>query len=287
MNLITPTAELWQQKQGLQGMYDHIERCARVCYRSENKGNITSEEFVKGLIKREHYRPIEFGTIVFKASELHEWLDNNNAIMSPYTKVKDGYLITNLRWLIETTKDYTDSYEDILAEWSIWNVDVNQYRPTIHWHISRGIADEFRTHVSLSSLMESTRYVNYNRVGANGLKDLNNKNNHIDFIIPSWYNPNALNSHEIETAFGNLENTFAYCERAYSNMIDKGFKPQQAREVLPLATATHLVQCGFNKAWNNFFNQRCSPSAHPDSQYISKQAKELFATIKFNEIQNN
>ena len=267
MNLITPTTKLWQQKQGLQGMYDHIERCARVCYRSENKGNITSEEFVKSLIKRGHYRPLEFGTIVFKVNELPQWFDYFESyrtdILCPYVLIDSSHFVTNLRWLIEICEGENDSWEEILEEWADWSIAPHIYRPTVHWHISRGIADEFRTHTTISSLMESTRYVNY-------------KNKGLEFVLPTWC-----------VGEGVITETFDFIERRYKQMISEGKQPQQAREILPLATATHLVQCGFNKAWNNFFNQRCSSSAHPDAQYIAKQARELFATMKFNEIQNN
>lgn len=271
MNIIEPSVELWKQGSGIQGMYDHIERCARICYRSENKGKVTSEQFVKALIKNRHFRCCEFGTVVLASPKnLYKkaiwWL---RSVFNPWVKrdKKNHFYITNLRYIIE---HYPKNWEEQIA--NMVDVDVNQYRPTIHWHVSRGIADEFRTHVMLSSLMESTRYVNYHRVGNDGMKNLNDKNNHMDFVIPSWYNPNNND--------GILERAWVNVEERYSEMIEKGYKPQQAREVLSLSIATNLVQCGFRDAWDNFFNLRCDKAAHPDAIHIASKAIVMFNYLK-------
>ena len=39
MRIIKPSFEIWDQEEGLEGMQTHIERCGRVCYASEPKGN--------------------------------------------------------------------------------------------------------------------------------------------------------------------------------------------------------------------------------------------------------
>lgn len=79
----------------------------------------------------------------------------------------------------------------------------------------------------------------------------------------------------------------AIIEKNYYKMIEDGFKPQQAREVLPLSIATNLVQCGFQDSWENLFRQRCDKAAHPDCQLIAIKAKKLYDTMLFNHIQSN
>lgn len=277
MNLIEPSVELWQQSDHVQGLYEHIERCARICYRSVNKGNVTSEQFVKGLIKRRHMRPLEMGTLCFSFGTFPDW---NEKVESPWFKECNGWLVTNLRWLIEHAPFNWEMYVMISDQQGGLNPNLtNYYRPTFHWNISRGIGDELRTHVTLSSLMESTRYVNYHRVGKDGMKNLNDINNHMDFVRPYWHNPN----------FGDIgfESTLAYIEDSYSKMIENGLQPQQAREILPLSIATNLVQCGFKDSWENLFLQRCDKAAHPDCQLIATKAKELYDTMLFNHIQSN
>ena len=253
MKLIEPNVEIWKQESGIEGMYKHIERCARVCYKSENKGNVTSEQFVKGLIQRKHMRPLEFGTLCFSLGTFPDWKEKTE---SPWFKECDGWLITNLRWLIEHAPFNWEMYIMNSERQGGLEADlVNKYRPTLHWNISRGIADEFRTHVTLTSLMESTRYCNYSKDKFGG---------EITFVNPYWH-----------TKKDNFDDVLKETENYYLIAIKGGLKPQEAREMLPLCVATNLVQCGFNDSWDNFFNQRCDKAAHPDAQLIANKAKEL------------
>ena len=55
MRLIRPSAEIWTQEAGISGIYKQIERCARVCYKSEDKiGEGTAKKMVEMLTKRGH-----------------------------------------------------------------------------------------------------------------------------------------------------------------------------------------------------------------------------------------
>lgn len=63
-------------------------------------------------------------------------------------------------------------------------------------------------------------------------------------------------------------------------ICDKGWKPQQARQVLPNATKTELVMTGFESDWEGFFKLRCSGAAHPDAQKLANELKELLINVK-------
>lgn len=275
MNIIQPTVEVWRQEPGVEGLYRHIERCARICYRSENKGNMTSEEFVKKvLMKREHGRPLEFGTVTMRIN----WDDPDCMDMrrlsfaNPWVIERDGHIITNLRLLIERSPDRWQHMLTHYLEVDRPTIDPNVYRPTFHWHISRGIADEFRTHVTLSSLCESTRYVNYDKKG-------------MDFVRPTWYNDKG-DTYDCTRA-RRFRDMCATLELAYKECLDNGHKPETAREVLPLSIATHLVQCGFDIHWENFFDKRLATDAHPDARYIAKKAKEISKFDFYEGLSNN
>lgn len=69
MRLIKPSFEILEQKPGLDGLLQHIERCGRTCYKSEDK--ITEEsapKFVDMLVKRGHTAMVEHGTVYLKYS---------------------------------------------------------------------------------------------------------------------------------------------------------------------------------------------------------------------------
>lgn len=135
--------------------------------------------------------------------------------------------------------------------------------------------------------------------------------NGLTFIIPSWVddipNNTALNGleetfdfvwsdltkQEVKLKVSEYTKTFLYTlinsELGYLNLIENGYKPQQARQVLPNALKTELVMTGFLSDWTHFFELRCASSAHPDAQ---KLAKELLVKLhemypsKFDELYN-
>jgi len=133
---------------------------------------MTSEEFVKKvLIKKDHGRALEFGTLCFKHPRNREktHLIAQWSGYCPWVRydAENEVLVTNLRFVVELFPNEFE-WESLLN-----SIDPNQYRPTLLWHISRGIADEFRTHGMLSGLMESTRWCNYQKKG-------------LDFMLPRW-----------------------------------------------------------------------------------------------------
>ena len=57
------SAEIWKQEPGLHGIYEQIEKAARVCYQSQDLIKAGSAELiVKGLIKNKHTAMLEHGT---------------------------------------------------------------------------------------------------------------------------------------------------------------------------------------------------------------------------------
>jgi thymidylate synthase ThyX len=55
-------------------------------------------------------------------------------------------------------------------------------------------------------------------------------------------------------------------------------QPQEAREVLPLSTATEVVYTGFEEDWKHFFDLRyreTTGKAHPDMKQIATMAHDL------------
>ena len=68
-------------------------------------------------------------------------------------------------------------------------------------------------------------------------------------------------------------------EYCYNNLIRKGWKPQQAREVLPLATKSQLIHTAFVDDWKHFFALRAdgvSGPPHPNASLLAKPLKEEF-----------
>ena len=207
-------------------MYQAIAKAGHICYASEKEGD--EEVFVQRCIKMGHMRPLEFGTVYLNLPM--DFTDIQFYFNDPYTKVLDCfpyyYVTTNYRVLVE------HGHLDDLKYWSE-PTEYHYKRHTILWeHIARDIADEFRTHTGLSSLMQSTRYCAYNK---------DKFGNQLTFIKPSWvshcdYYAMKEDEREIFRAFENAENH-------YIRLMNKwGWSAEKARKVIPLGLATTYIQ---------------------------------------------
>lgn len=291
MKLIKQSFEFINQTDfSLVGIKKHIERCARVSYKSENKITDTSyEKFVNMLESRGHDRPLEFGTVYLSRTAQKEdnmaWLDKYT--YSPWSKFSFGNGSTRIDgklWnTIYVTTNYRVIVENHLEEDLKYLCEPTEYhykRYTAHMVLDRGVMDEFRTHVGLSHLAESTRYCNYSK---------DKFGNEITFIKPCWCNipegdygtpdyiPDRLP--RMGATESGLIDALQYAEYYYFFLLSEGWTPQQARSVLPLGIKSELISCGFEDAWKNFFYRRDAPDAHPMAQEIAKPMHE-----KFNEL---
>ena len=103
---------------------------------------------------------------------------------------------------------------------------------------------------------QSTRYCNYSK---------DKFGNELTFCIPQWIDEKELSkigpykrvirkkdASSTEIWITSLLN----CEEDYLELINQGWKPQQAREVLPLCAATEAVYTAFVEDWQHFFDLR-------------------------------
>ena len=291
MKLIKQSFEFINQTDfSLVGIKKHIERCARVSYKSEDKITDTSyEKFVNMLESRGHDRPLEFGTVYLsrtsKKEDNMEWLDKY--AYNPWSKFSFGNGSTRINGELRNTIYVTTNYRVIKEHH--WEDDL-QYlceptehhhkRYTVHMILDRGVMDEFRTHVGLSHLAESTRYVNYSK------KKFGSR---ITFIKPCWcnipegdyntldYTPDRLP--RMGASEAEFIHALQYAERYYFYLLSEGWTPQQARSVLPLSIKSELISCGFEDPWENFFKRRDAPDAHPMAQEIAKPMHQKFIEL--------
>lgn len=273
MKLIKQSFEFINQTDfSLVGIKKHIERCARVSYKSEDKITDTSyEKFVNMLESRGHDRPLEFGTVYLTLRG-----DDTDALRNifiyaenPWTKIRKQVIKAeydpNIRVVLNyVTTNYRVIVENHLEEDLKYLCESTEYhykRYTAHMILDRGVMDEFRTHVGLSHLAESTRYCNYSK---------DKFGNELTFIQPCW-----------DIRGSNYIDFLQHAEWGYFRMLKNGWTPQQARSVLPLGIKSELISCGFKDAWENFFKRRDAPDAHPMAQEIANPMhKEFFKLTK-------
>ena len=153
----------------------------------------------------------------------------------------------------------------------------------------------------MSFAQESTRYCNYSK---------DKFGNEITYIIPAfveldeasynwigfnygdtskywcgWKKKEEPSSVEEDSSLGReIKNRMKYhwflkaledCEVSYLNLINQGYTPQQARQVLPNALKTEIVVTGFDSDWKHFFDLRyfgTTGAPHPDMKLLAEKA---------------
>lgn len=266
MRVINASVQEVKQAPGIRGIYQHIEKCGRTCYKSEDK--ITEDsamKFFQGLVNRKHFAMLEHGTVYFKFPffpnyEVQEAISKVMNSKYSFTKVGEDeylYVTTNMRVLMENVPNMVDYllYDYALEEAS--NNHIKKY--TAKFTISRGIANEFVRHRVFSFAQESTRYCNYSKDRFGG---------ELTFIRPEWLNGEFM-GHEESIWL----NAMAMSEDYYFDLVNIGVKPQNARGVLPLDLKTELIMTGTTDQWEDFWNLRMreiTGPAHPDAKAIAE-----------------
>ena len=120
-----------------------------------------------------------------------------------------------------------------------------------------------------SFTQESTRYCNYSK---------DKFNNEITFIQPSWCENIEESKWDVRNITPEMivHDSLIRAERNYNLLIKEGWKPQQARQVLPNALKTELIMTGFVSDWKHFCELRCASSAHPQARELAESLYSEF-----------
>ena len=265
MILIDPSVEYLPQAPGIEGIYKHIEAVARTCYKSEDKITETSAEpFVNRLMKSQHYAMLEHGTVYLTVPRDYDKDFFAFVKYSPYTMVtyrKDDanvYITTNLRVLAEHKAMY------LLDKFLCEPTEYHTKRITLKFITDIGVSREGNRHRRFSIAEMSTRYCNYSKDKFGG---------ELTFIKPTWYS-----QVDSDIASYHFRDALQFAEDQYLNLIKLGWKPQQAREVLPLSTATEVVYTAFEDDWRHFFDLRYRGTTgvpHPNMQKVATLAHDV------------
>lgn len=295
MKLIKSSFEILEQPTGEEGMYKQIEKVGRVCWKSENKITEDSyKKFIEMLKNKQHFSVLEHGTVYLQYETVKSGI---NPLTKYYhnkyseAKTKEGAIeetirllvTTNLRVLVEN--NWLDDLKYLCEP-----TEYHEKRITVKFTMDRIGSQSFCRHRVFSFAQESTRYCNYSKDKFGG---------DVTFIIPSWVNEEALpkgtiiNHDDMGDLIGeyyfhltgkeepyfkpweitpemNFIASLQISEQLYLELINQGWKPQQARSILPNSLKTELVMTGFVDDWKHFFELRCTSSAHPQARELAE-----------------
>lgn len=134
---------------------------------------------------------------------------------------------------------------------------------TVKFICDRVVSHELVRHRLASFSQESTRYCNYSK---------DKFDNQLTFIQPLWVSDEDINNY-----FNNSLTEERSCiwledmsrsEESYLMLLSLGWKPEQARSVLPNSLKTEIVVTANFREWRLIFKQRTSEKAHPQMREL-------------------
>ena len=116
-----------------------------------------------------------------------------------------------------------------------------------------GVARELTRHRLATFAQESTRYVRVNDLGV--------------------IEPPGLEGQDLLE----WDRCVQRAERGYLALVSNGVRPEIARSVLPLCTATEVVCKANFREWLHILSLRTAPAAHPQMRTLMGEAQRLLA----------
>lgn len=309
MKLIRQSYEILGTPKSLYEAWEFVAKAARNCYQSEkSKPDESEEQFCRRVLlkgkdttsmsktemEQFHLSPFEFG-VVYLTITLPRKAWNKEIVdkyyKNPHSKCNNTfddfdytyYITTNLRVILENH----------------WESDlIYAGKPTEH-HIRSccfriitniGILGELRTHeYALSFTAESTRFCNYSKGKFGG---------EVTYILPKWVENESYSDYLciedtghwdantfyrlpyqpviISAALGGLQTA----ERHYLTLLEQGWTPQQASLVLPKATKTTIMMCGYEEELEHVFHLRADGVSGPPHPQMTEIMKPMYNDYK-------
>jgi thymidylate synthase (FAD) len=210
------------------------------------------------------------------------------------------YITTNMRVIMQghyaTDKEAWEHGYDknwLKDVYDFWcePTEFHDKRRTFTMWMSRGCTDDNRTHITMSSICESTRFCNYSK---------DKFDNELTFIKPYWIPEEAfqawenLYNEQTDYFFPSSKSeltkeekikrhyefeflcSMLYEEREYMKNSRYDLQPQQLKRLFPLGAKAELRLCGFDDAWQNFFWRRCDNHADPECAIVANKIKSMY-----------
>lgn len=301
MKIIQPNVEFIPMPTDKASLLKHIERCGRVCYKSEDKiEEGSAEKFIAGIIKRGHEAVLEHGAIVLKI-RVRDWAVTQNDIQLLETdsdfrsflrftfdelrpivsgnirawrdflyahRCRFKYIPTFAKWMVKSYPELFPEFLDCVDETDFINV-----KPPVELYPADLVtANEKLNHQYQTLLFTCDRGVSHEMVRHRPSSFCQESTrycnygkdgfgNQITVIQPCYLVPNSSGQ--------NLwEHACKVSEKVYFDMLDRGFTPQEARAVLPNSLKTELMMTAHMGEWRHVINLRCSKAAHPQARQV-------------------
>lgn len=274
MKLIYPYAEIWNEHDHI----SHVAQCARVCYASESDSKESNERLVKSLENKGHLS-------MFRHESRYFIIEKKNfpAYKTIYNYIREykhcpyiQYKCNNGVIYISTNGNFYRDETALQALIYTYEVDANIFDNTEIGHslmrytfcvVTQISTSRELNRVSPNNIAEqSTRYVNFGKKGG------------ITICLPRWWDDSSKFKKFIYKTY------WKSCEIMYNIALRFGMKPQDAREFLPLCTATKCVYTYSIDEWQHILDLRLRGTTgkpHPNAQIIAGYIGILLSDLNY------
>ena len=305
MKILQADCEHIARGYGYEDTLKHIERCGRVCYKSEDKiTQGSAEKFVKSVIKRGHEAVLEHASFIVDVShpvyrdlrERIEMLEDSIGFQS-FLRFSADWKIDRfiVSGNVRAWRDFLRAHGRMTPKWSLPNfmedflksqgilfedileeVAVSQYR----WVDSRFnlitpaelVTDrEKLIHWEETYLFTCDRGVSHEIVRHRPAGYCQESTRYCNYGLNgevAVIKPSFLE--EDTPAYHHWENACKVAEHDYCNMLINGCTPQEARAVLPNSLKTEVVMSTYMMEWRHFLELRCAKAAHPQMREVTQ-----------------
>lgn len=266
MKLIEPTVEIWHEG----AKYDHIAKCARICYASDKTSN--NIDLYRRLIDNKHFSMLRHCTYYFI---IPKKVSNYKSLVAKISSYSESpyinYRISNNYLYISTNGQFIYEHELLYNSIRDYRTDVDKFIQDCPFK------DLIRVTVCVTTQISTTRELN--RVSPNNIAKQSTRYVHfgkkggIGIAIPHfYYNLSSYRRFICRLAW-------SIYEYFYNKAIKWGLPAQDAREFLPLASYSKAVYTYTIKEWKHILDLRyfgTTGKPHPNAYCIAKQIYDAF-----------
>ena len=264
MELIEPQVELLSELDITPE--SHIARCARVCYGREYKepNQEADKKMVEGLIKRGHLSMLRHASMYLGHIEDIPQLLAMRIANSSYWNFNEEYASTNLQEFMQSG----------FGKETVTVIDNNRFLEDCAKHPR--LFELYRLTFCITTQISTSRELN--RVSPNAIAERSTRYcssmGGLAICRPWW-----IKSPVDDIAVNALSyyNLACEAEKIYGNLLLRGMKPEDARGVLPLDTATKVIYTYSIKEWQHILDLRyygTTGKPHPNCHVVMQMVKD-------------
>ena len=244
----------------------HIARCARVCYGREYKepNQEADKKMVEGLIKRGHLSMLRHASMYLGHIEDIPQLLAMRIANSSYWNFNEEYASTNLQEFMQSG----------FGKETVTVIDNKQFLEDCAKHPR--LFELYRLTFCITTQISTSRELN--RVSPNNIAERSTRfcpaNGGLTICRPWW-----IKSPVDDIAVNALSyyNLACEAEKTYMTLLLKGMKPEDARGVLPLDTATNVIYTYSVQEWKHILDLRyyaTTGKPHPNCHVVMQMVKD-------------